>query len=34
MEKAEGTVYRDELMSKIIEICTQNNYQVWYMYSI
>ena len=32
MEKAEGTVYRDELMSKIIEICTQNNYQVWYMH--
>lgn len=28
MEKAEGTVYRDELMGKIIEICTQNNYQV------
>ena len=28
MEKAEGTVYRDELMAKIIEICTQNNYQV------
>lgn len=28
MEKAEGTTYRDELMNKVIEICTQNNYQV------
>ena len=28
MEKAEGTIYRDELMSKIIQICSQNNYQV------
>ncbi|KAF6018644.1 AP3D1 [Bugula neritina] len=27
MEKAEGTTYRDELMNKVIEICTQNNYQ-------
>ncbi|XP_065337319.1 AP-3 complex subunit delta-1 isoform X1 [Cloeon dipterum] len=27
MDKAEGTSYRDELLSKIIEICSQNNYQ-------
>ncbi|CAG7729876.1 unnamed protein product [Allacma fusca] len=27
MEKAEGTSYRDELLSKIIQICSQNNYQ-------
>jgi len=27
MEKAEGTTYRDELLSKIIKICSQNNYQ-------
>ncbi|XP_044762677.1 AP-3 complex subunit delta [Coccinella septempunctata] len=26
MEKAEGTIYRDELLSKIILICSQNNY--------
>lgn len=36
MEKAEGTVYRDELLSKIILICSQNNYQFivnfeWYI---
>ena len=27
MDKAEGTHYRDELLSKIIEICSQNDYQ-------
>lgn len=27
MDKAEGTTYRDELLSKIIQICSQNNYQ-------
>jgi AP-3 complex subunit delta-1 len=27
MEKAEGTTYRDELLSKIVQICSQNNYQ-------
>ncbi|KAG8313839.1 AP-3 complex subunit delta-1 [Homalodisca vitripennis] len=27
MDKAEGTSYRDELLSKIIDICSQNNYQ-------
>ncbi|XP_011502931.1 PREDICTED: AP-3 complex subunit delta-1 [Ceratosolen solmsi marchali] len=36
MEKAEGTTYRDELLSKIIQICSQNNYQFityfeWYI---
>lgn len=36
MDKAEGTTYRDELLSKIIEICSQNNYQYitnfeWYV---
>ncbi|XP_018320785.1 AP-3 complex subunit delta isoform X2 [Agrilus planipennis] len=36
MEKAEGTLYRDELLSKIILICSQNNYQFitnfeWYI---
>ena len=36
MDKAEGTAYRDELLSKIILICSQNNYQFimnfeWYM---
>ncbi|XP_014217079.1 AP-3 complex subunit delta-1 [Copidosoma floridanum] len=36
MEKAEGTMYRDELLSKIIQICSQNNYQFityfeWYI---
>lgn len=27
MERAEGTLYRDELLTRIIEICSQNNYQ-------
>lgn len=27
MERAEGTLYRDELLSRMIEICAQNNYQ-------
>ena len=27
MNKAEGTHYRDELLAKIIDICSQNNYQ-------
>ncbi|GAV06079.1 hypothetical protein RvY_16114 [Ramazzottius varieornatus] len=36
MEKAEGSGYRDELLSKIIHICSQNNYQYivdfeWYV---
>ncbi|XP_076636693.1 adaptor-related protein complex 3, delta 1 subunit-like garnet isoform X2 [Colletes latitarsis] len=36
MDKAEGTAYRDELLSKIIQICSQNNYQFvtyfeWYI---
>uniref|UniRef100_A0A1B6EHK0 AP-3 complex subunit delta n=1 Tax=Cuerna arida TaxID=1464854 RepID=A0A1B6EHK0_9HEMI len=36
MDKAEGTSYRDELLSKIIDICSQNNYQYitnfeWYV---
>lgn len=36
MDKAEGTNYRDELLSKIIDICSQNNYQYitnfeWYV---
>jgi len=36
MDKAEGTTYRDELLSKIIQICSQNNYQYitnfeWYV---
>lgn len=36
ISKAEGTHYRDELLSKIIEICSQNNYQFitnfeWYV---
>lgn len=36
MDKAEGTTYRDELLSKIILICSQNNYQFitnfeWYI---
>jgi AP-3 complex subunit delta-1 len=26
MDKAEGSHYRDELLSKIIEICSQNDY--------
>lgn len=36
MDKAEGTQYRDELLSKIVLICSQNNYQFitsfeWYV---
>lgn len=36
MEKAEGTVYRDELLVKIIDICSQDNYHYitsfeWYV---
>merc|ERR1712142_1452745 len=36
MDKAEGTTYRDELMDKIIQICSQNDYQYisnfeWYV---
>lgn len=36
MDRAEGTGYRDELLSKIIDICSQNNYQFitnfeWYV---
>lgn len=36
MEKAEGTQYRDELLSKIVLICSQNTYQFitsfeWYV---
>lgn len=27
MDKAEGTSYRDQLLSKIIQICSQNSYQ-------
>ena len=27
MDKAEGTNYRDELLAKIVEICSQSNYQ-------
>jgi len=27
MEKAEGTTYRDELLTKIIQICSHSNYQ-------
>ena len=27
MEKAEGTSYRDELLNKVILICSQSNYQ-------
>ena len=27
MDRAEGTTYRDELLSKLIFICSQNNYQ-------
>jgi AP-3 complex subunit delta-1 len=27
MNKAEGTHYRDELIAKIVDICSQNNYQ-------
>lgn len=36
MDKAEGTHYRDELLAKIVEICSQSNYQYvtnfeWYV---
>lgn len=36
MDKAEGTNYRDELLCKVIDICSQNNYQYitnfeWYV---
>lgn len=36
MDKAEGTTYRDELLRKIIQICSQNSYQFitnfeWYI---
>ena len=36
MDKAEGSYYRDELLSKVIEICSQSNYQFianfeWYV---
>nr|XP_023699707.1 AP-3 complex subunit delta-1-like isoform X2 [Paramormyrops kingsleyae] len=36
MDKAEGTTYRDELLTKIIDICSQSNYQYitnfeWYI---
>lgn len=36
MAKAEGTTYRDELLTKILEICSQNDYQYisnfeWYV---
>ena len=27
VDKAEGSMYRDELLAKILEICCQNNYQ-------
>lgn len=27
MDRAEGTMYRDELLQKIILICSQNNFQ-------
>lgn len=27
MDKAEGSHYRDELLSKIVEICSQGDYQ-------
>jgi len=27
VEKADGAQYRDELIQKIIEICSQNNFQ-------
>lgn len=27
VDKAEGTAYRDELLTKIIDICSQSNYQ-------
>lgn len=36
MERAEGAIYRDELLFKIIEICSQGSYQYvtnfeWYL---
>lgn len=36
MDRAEGTQYRDELLLKIIEICSQDNYHFitnfeWYV---
>ena len=36
MDRAEGTQYRDELLSKIVEICSQDNYHFitnfeWYV---
>lgn len=36
MERAEGPLYRDELLTRMIEICAQNNYQYvvdfeWYV---
>ena len=39
MEKAEGTSYRDELLAKIIQICSQSNYQFitnfeWWVYQV
>ena len=27
MDRAEGSYYRDELLSKVIEICSQSNFQ-------
>ncbi len=27
MDKAEGTMHRDELLAKIIQFCSQNDYQ-------
>lgn len=27
MERAEGSIYRDELLLKVIEICSQESYQ-------
>ena len=39
MDKAEGSAYRDELLAKIIQICSQSNYQFitnfeWYNVSL
>ena len=36
MDRAEGAYYRDELLSKVVEICSQGNYQYianfeWYV---
>lgn len=38
MDKAEGTIYRDELLVKIIDICSQDNYHFitsfeWYHFA-